>query len=203
MLGRIFLTILKLFLLLVVTAMIKFQIPELKYDFGKKEPVNIQSAEDLSAERFGRSAFVSVRGKADFTKAASFSKHGVRFTYFLLEEYGPKLVVRTHEVVNEEWAKIDFHVGRLRPYHRMPFSRSVREGFRKLFDVGISENAFFLARDDVPHPNGWSIGAVSFAGVLWCILFYFFFAHRRILATKGKATTRSITRRLTGKHVQP
>jgi len=186
LLGRIFLTILKLFLLLVVTAMIKFQIPELKYDFGKKEPVNIQSADELSAERFGRSTFVSVRGKADFTKAASFAKHGVRYTYFLLEEYGAKLVVRTHEAVTEEWEKIDFHVGRLRPYHRMPFSRSVRAGFRRLFDVGIPEDAFFLARDDVPHPNGWSIGAVSFASILWCILFYFFFVHRRILAVRNK-----------------
>jgi hypothetical protein len=186
MLGRIFLTVVKIFLLLVVTAMIKFQIPELQYDFGKKEPVNIQSTDELSSELFGRSTFVSVRGKADFTKAASFSKHGVRFTYFLLEEYGNKLVVRTHEEVNEEWKKIDFHIGRLRPYHRMPFSRSVRAGFRKLFDVGIPEDAFFLARDDVPHPNGWSIGAVSFAGVLWCILFYFFFVHRRILAARIK-----------------
>jgi len=186
MLGRIFLTILKLFLLLVVTAMIKFQIPELRYDFGKKEPVNIQSAEDLKTERFGKSTFVSVRGKADFTEAATFAKHGVKYTYFLLEEYGPKLVVRTHEAVNEEWAKIDFHVGRLRPYHRMPFSRSVRAGFDKLFSVSIPENALFLARDDVPCPNGWNLGAVSFASILWCILFYFFFVHRRVLAASVK-----------------
>ncbi len=186
LLGRIFLTLLKLFLLLVVTAMIKFQIPELQYDFGEKEPVNIQSADELSLERFGRSTFASIRGKADFAKAARFAKHGVSYTYFLLEEFGTKLVVRTPEAVSEEWAKIDFHIGRLRPYHRMPFSRSVRAGFRKHFDVGIPEDAFFLARDDTPRPNGWSIGAVSFASVLWCILVYFFFIHRRIFAAKAR-----------------
>lgn len=186
LIGRIFLIILKLFLLLVVTAMIKFQIPELKYDFGKKEPERIKSVDELSLERFPISTFVSVNGKPDFTKAVIFSKHGVTFTYFLLKEYDAKIVVRTSEEVNEDWEKIDTHLGRLRPYHRMPFSRSVRAGFRTSRDVGIPENAFFLARDDVPKSNGWNIGAVSFAGVLWCILFYFFFVHRRILAVKGK-----------------
>jgi hypothetical protein len=184
LLGRIFLTFLKLFLLLVVTAMIKFQIPELQYDFGERKPVNVQSPDELSLERFGRSTFASVRGKADFNKAASFAKHGVRYTYFLLEEYGTKLVVRTPEAVSEEWEKIDFHVGRLRPYHRMPFSRSIRAGFRKLFDIGIPEDAFFLARDDAPRPNGWSVGAVIFASVLWCVLAYFFFVHGLIFSAK-------------------
>jgi hypothetical protein len=184
-LGRIVLTLIKLFLLLVVTAMIKFQIPELRYDFGSKEPVHIQSADELSIERFGRSTFASVRGKSDFTRAATFSKYGVRYTYFLLHEYGEKLVVRTLEDVSEEWAGIDFHVGRLRPYNRMPFSRSVRAGFRKIHDVGIPEDAFFLARDDAPRPNGWSIGAVSFASILWCVLVYFFFVHGRLFARKS------------------
>lgn len=186
LLGRIFLTFIKIFLLLVVTAMIKFQIPELKYDFGKKEPVNIQSADELSAERFGRSTFVSVRGKADFTKAAIFSKHGVTFTYFLLKGYDAKLVVRTSEQVNENWTKIDTHLGRLCLFHRMPFSRSVRAGLRDTRKVSIPENAFFLARDDVPKPNAWNVGAVCFASILWCILFYFFFVHRRIFAVKSK-----------------
>lgn len=182
---RIFLTILKIFLLLVVTAMVKFQIPELRYDLGKKEIVHIKSLEDLSIERFRRSTFASVHGKADFTKAATFAKHGVRYTYFLLNEYGSRLVVRTPETVNEEWEGIDSHIGRLRPYHRMPFSRSVRAGFRKLFEVGIPEDAFFLARDDVPRPNGWSIGAVVFAGILWCVLVYFFFVRGRFSMSLG------------------
>jgi hypothetical protein len=99
-----------------------------------------------------------------------------------LKEYGTMLVVRTSEKVSEDWEKIDTHLGRLRPYHRMPFSRSVRAGFRDTVGVSIPENAFFLARDDVPKLNGWNIGAVSFASILWCILFYFFFVRRRILA---------------------
>lgn len=193
LLGRIILTCIKLFLLLVVTAMIKFQIPELRYDFGTKEPISIKSPEELSTARSPRSVFASVRGKADFTKAATFSKYGVRYTYFLLTEYGDKLIVRTLEEVGEDWAQIDFHVGRLRPFNRMPFSRSVRAGFRKHHDVGIPENAFFLARDDAPIPNGWSIGAVIFASVLWCVLVYFFFIHCRIFTNHGTRRQRTVT----------
>lgn len=185
MLGRIFLILLKLFLLAVVTLMIKLQIPELRYDFGTKEPVSIETLDELSAARSPRAMFASVRGKADLTKAATFSKYGVRYTYFLLNEYGDKLVVRTLEEVNEDWVDIDFHVGRLRPFNRMPFSRSVRAGFRAHHDIGIGEDAFFLARDDVPRPNAWSIGAVIFASVLWCVLVYFFFVHRRIFTRQG------------------
>lgn len=154
--------------------MIGFQVPELRYDFGSKEPVRIQSVDELSAVRFPASTFASVHGKPDFSKAATFSMHGVTFTYFLLKEYDARLVVRTPETVNEDWEKIDSHLGRLRPYHRMPFSRSVRAGFRDSLDVSIPEDAFFLARDDVPKPNGWNIGAVTFAAILWCVLAYFF-----------------------------
>lgn len=166
--------------------MIKFQIPELRYDFGSKEPIQISSVSELSIEHLPRSTFASIRGKADLTRAATFAKHGVRYTYFLLDEYGAKLVVRTAEDVNVEWEEIDFHIGRLRPYRRMPFSRSVRAGFRKLFDVGIPEDAFFLARDDAPRPSGWTIAAVTFAGILWCVLAYFFFIHRRVVTARSR-----------------
>ena len=183
---RILLTFLKLFLLLVVSAMIMFQIPELRYDFGTKTPVKIQSAEELSLGRFERSTFASVKGKPDFSKAAMFSKYGVNYTYFLLEGYGTKLVVRTIETVSEQWDGLDWHVGRLRPYRRMPFSRRVRAGFRKHLNLGIPEDALFLARDDVPLPNGWSIGGVIFASVLWCILAYCFFIHARFRSKRDK-----------------
>lgn len=183
-LGRIVLTGIKLFLMIVVTMYFKFLIPELRYDFGPKEPIKIESLEQLAAARSPRDVFASVRGKADFTKAAMFSKHGVRYTYFLLEEYGPRLVVRTPEEVSEEWTDIEFHVGRLRPYKRMPFDRSIRIGFREKLDVGIPEDSFFLGRDDVPRAGGWSIGALVFASVLWCVLFYFFFVHGRIIAVR-------------------
>jgi hypothetical protein len=183
--GRILLTIVKVFLIVVVTAMIRFQIPELRYDLGPREPVSIVSPNDLSPERFAQSTFASVRGRPDLTKAAKFAMHGVPFTYFLLEEYGTKLVVRAPEEIDEQWVQIDRHLGRLRPYRRMPFSRSVRAGFRKHFDIGIPANAMFLARDDVPRPSGWSIGAVIFASVLWCVLVYFFFIHRRLFPKRA------------------
>lgn len=176
---KVFLTFLKILLLLFLALMVKFQIPELRYDLGTKEMVHIKSLEGLSRESFQRSTFVSIRGKADFTKAATFAKYGVPYTYFLLDEHGSKLVVRTPEKLTEEWAEIDVHIGRLRPFHRMPFSRSVRAGFQNLFDVDIPEDAFFLARDDVPRASGWSIGAVAFAGILWCLLVYLFFIRGR------------------------
>jgi hypothetical protein len=190
-LGRTVLTCIKLFLMIVVTAYFKFLIPELRYDFGPKEPIKIESLEDLSAARSPRAVFASVRGKADFTKAATFAKHGVRYTYFLLAEYGPRLVVRTPEEVSEEWTDIEFHVGRLRPYKRMPFDRSVSAGFRTHHNIDIPEDAFFLGRDDVPRPSGWLIGALVFSIVLWCVLFYFFFVHGRIVAARRRKATRS------------
>ncbi|MHC4166986.1 MAG: hypothetical protein ACYSWQ_08515 [Planctomycetota bacterium] len=187
-LGRIVLTCIKLFLMIVVTMYFKFLIPELRYDFGPKEPVKIESLEQLAAARSPRAVFASVRGKADFTKAVVLAKHGVRYTYFLLEEYGPMLVVRTPEEVSEQWTDIEFHVGRLRHYKRMPFDRTVSAGFRTRRDITIPEDAFFLGRDDAPRPGGWSVGALIFSSVLWCVLFYFFFVHGRIVAVrKGRS----------------
>jgi len=171
---------LKLFLLAVVTMMVRLQIPELRYDFGSREPVEVSSPNDLSMERFAQPTFVAVAGKPDLTKAAVYATHGVPFTYFLLHGYGTKLVVRAPEKVDKEWAEIGIHLGRLRPYHRMPFSRSVRAGFQQIFDVSIPDDAFFLARDDTPRPSGWTIGAEIFAIVLWCLLAYFFFIHARV-----------------------
>lgn len=182
--GRVVLTGIKLFLIIVVSSYFMFLIPELRYDFGPKEPIRIESLEQLEAARSPRAVFALVRGKADFSRAATFSKHGVRYTYFLLEEYGPRLVVRTAEKVSEEWEDIEFHVGRLRPYERMPFDRSVRAGFREKLGVGIPEGSFFLGRDDVPRAGGWSVGALIFASVLWVVLFYFFFVHNRIVAAR-------------------
>jgi len=183
---RILLVVLKLFLLAVVAMMIRLQVPELRYDLGTREPVEIASVNDLSAERFPQPAFAAIQGKPDLTKAAVYASHGVPFTYFLLEGYGARLVVRAPEQVDQEWADINIHLGRLRPYHRMPFSRSVHAGFHQLFDIRIPDDAFFLARDDVPRASGWTLGAVIFAGVLWCVLAYFFFIHRlSIRARRG------------------
>ena len=183
-LKRIPLLILKLLLLLVVTMMIKFQLPEYRYDFKSGEPLEIDSVNDLSIERIAPQTFAAVRGKANFERAATYATHGVPFTYFLLEEYGEKLVVRAPELVGKDWTDVNLHVGRLRPYHRMPFSRSVRSGFHQLFGITIPADAYFLARDDVPKANGWSIGALIFASILWCVLVYFFFIHRWTLGRR-------------------
>lgn len=172
---RVSLLLLKVFLLLVVTMMVRVQIPELRYDLGTREPVVIESAEELSVERFSQATFAAVQGEPNLERAARYATHAVPFTYFLLDGYGSKLVVRSAEPVDETWSDVRRHLGRLRPYHRMPFSRTVRAGFRSLFGVDIPDDALFLARDDVPRANGWSIGAVIFAGVLWCVLAYFFF----------------------------
>jgi len=193
LLGRAILTFIKIFLLLVVTMMVRFQIPELRYDLGSKEPVQVTSPNDLSIERFAQPTFASVHGTIDPNRAATFAMHGVRFTYFLLEDYGPKLVVRTPEQIDEEWTQIDRHLGRLKPYRRMPFSRSVRAGFRKNFDIGIPEDALFLGREDVPRFSGWSVGATIFAGVLWCVLAYFFFLHGPLRKRAARNAETSVT----------
>ena len=177
---RIGLWVLKIFLLLVATMMIRFQIPELRYDFGTHVPVDINSVNQLNPAQFSQATFAAVEGTADLTKAATYASHGVPFTYFLLNGYDSKIVVRSPELVDEEWADIAVHMGRLRPYRRMPFSRTVRVGFQQLFGVEIPGDAFFLARDDVPRPNGWSIGALAFASILWCTLAYFFFVRSRL-----------------------
>lgn len=189
---RISLLILKIFVLLVVTMMIRLQMPELRYDFGAREPLRIESAQDLPGDLPRSGVFVSVRGTADFSNAATYASHGVPYTYFLLEEYGPRLVVRSPELVDETWKDINAHIGRLRPYHGMPFSRSVRSGFQSLFGVTIADNAFSLARDDVPQPNGWSIGALVFASILWGVLAYFFFV--RPLTGRRKTQSASASR---------
>lgn len=186
MLKTIFFTVLKLFLMVVVTAMVLFQIPELRYDFGSKTPVQIASQEQLALLNINRSTFASIEGTVNFDRAATFAMHGVRYTYFQLNEYGSKLVVRTYEPIDENWAHIDTHVGRLKPYHQMPFSRSVRAGFRQHFDVTIPDDAYFLGRDDIPKFNGWSIGATIFAVVLWCVLVYFFFIRKQGLRPFGE-----------------
>lgn len=189
---RVLLIPLKLFVLAVVAMMIRLQLPELRYDLGTREPVEVASANDLSMERFAQPTFVAVKGKPDLAKAAVYATHGVPFTYFLLDGYGARLVVRAPEKVDRGWADVHVHLGRLRPYHRMPFSRSVRAGFQQLFDVSIPDDAFFLARDDAPRPSGWTIGAAIFAGILWCALAYFFFIQRHMARAAGKCQVSSL-----------
>lgn len=185
-----FFTVIKVFLLVVVTAMVFFQIPELRYDFGSKEPVVIDSPEQLKELNIDRSTFVSIHGTINFDRAATFATHGLKYTYFMLNDYDAMLIVRTYETVDESWAEIDRYIGRLQPYDQMAFSRSVRAGFKTNFDVMIADKAYVLGRDDVPAVSGWSVGATIFAVILWCILVYFFFIRKGGLspiAVKPKA----------------
>ena len=179
LLIKIFLTIIKVFLMIVVTAMVLFQIPEFRYDFGPQTPVQIESPEQLESLDVQESTFASIKGTINLDRAATFSTHGLTYTYFMLTEYGNSLIVRTYERVDEGWTDIDRHVGRLKPYEQMPFSRSVRAGFKTNFDVMLADKAYFLGRDDVPHVGGWSVGGMIFAVVLWCVLVYLFFIRRR------------------------
>ena len=50
----------------------------------RKPSCSVKLLEGL-LERFSRSTFASVKGKGDFSTAATFSKYGVNYTYFLLE----------------------------------------------------------------------------------------------------------------------
>ena len=176
---RFWLTLLKLILLAFVTWMIRLQIPELRYDLGTKTPVRIAGPADLAAQPGDRPTFAAVEGKVDFDKAFVHNTHGVTNAYFLIEGYDNVLVVRSYEKVTDDWRKLDRHVGRLKTYHRMPFSRTIRTIFRDRFKVEVPPEAWFLARDDVPRPSAWQIGAVIFATALWCVLLYFFFIRRK------------------------
>lgn len=178
--------IVKLFVMFIVTLMPLVLVPEFRYDMGPKTPVDVKTPDKLSPERYSVSTFATVHGKGDFDKAFVYSRYGVPYTYFLLEGYGPTLVVRTAEKVDDDWKQIDRHVGRLRRYRRMPFSRTVRAVFMDRFDVEIPSNALFLARDDVPRLSAWQVAAAIFATLLWLILAYMFFVRGLVRRLRGK-----------------
>jgi hypothetical protein len=188
-LKRIALFLVKVFVMVIVTVMATVLIPEFRYDLGPKTPVDVAAPRDLSPERFATSTFATVHGKGDFDKAFVHAKYGVPYTYFLLDDYGPALVVRTAEEVTDDWEKLDRHVGRLRKYRRMPFSRTVRAVFKDRFKVDIPANALFLARDDVPRLSGWQVAAAIFACVLWFLLAYLFFIRGFVRRGKANAST--------------
>lgn len=173
------LTALKIVGLVFVGGMIWVQIPELRYDLGRRRPVEITSPGGLSTERFGHATFVSIRGKPNFDRAFVYRRYGLSYTYFNLDPYGAGLVVRTYDRVTDEWKNLNRFLGRLRPFARQPFSYRIRQIYREKFQVEIPGDAFFLALDDVPRASGWQFGAMTFAGVLWVAMFYLFFLYRR------------------------
>ena len=183
---RLGLLVLKVLVLIVVAITGLNQLPELRYDLGPKQPITINGLEDLAAGRFQQSTFVAVQGSPDFAKAFTYSRYGLTFTYFNIKPYGLNIVVRTYNQVTEEWTKLDRFLGRLRPFEKQPFSYHVRDIYRERMQVEISEDAYFLALDDVPEPSGWQFGAVGFAGLLWLVMFYLFFLHRGY-GSKGRS----------------
>jgi hypothetical protein len=177
--GRFWLTLLKLAALAFVALMVLIQIPELRYDFGPKTPVEITGEQELAPGRFQSPTFVSIGGEADFDHAFVYRRYGLQYTYFLIRPYGIRLVARTYERVDDDWKNITRFLGKLRPFRRQPFSYRIRDIYRERFDIRIPEGAYFLALYDVPKPSGWQIGAVIFSGLLWIFMVYMFFFFRR------------------------
>jgi len=170
--------LLKLGVLVFVSAMIAVQVPELMYDLGPDRPFPIGNPEDLSTKRFPSATFVSVSGKPDFRNAFIYRRYGLSYTYFTLQPYGLRLIVRTHSRVTDEWKALERFLGKLRPFRRQPFHYRIRDIYQEKFQVTIPEDAFFLALDDVPRINGWQVGALAFGSLLWFVMFYVFFLYR-------------------------
>lgn len=173
------LSLLKIFLLVFVAIMIVVQIPELRYDLGTKQPVNIENLEQLDPQRLAHTVFASLAGSPNFERAFIYQRYGLPHTFFVVEPYNMRLVVRTYEKVEEEWKDMRRFVGRLRPFDSQPFSYAIRKIFEEQFQEQVPENAYFLSLYDVPSLNGWQIWAVSFASILWGVMFFFFFFFRR------------------------
>ncbi len=169
------LTILKVAALAFVALMIAAQVPEILYDLQPLEPVAVTGPEDLTRDRFGGNTFVAVQGTPNFDHAFVYERYGLRYTYFNLDPYGLRLVVRTYEQVSDDWKNLRRFVGRLRPFEGQPFSYSIRHIYKDRRGVDIPEDAFFLALDDVPGLSGWQVGASVFGAVLWIVMFYLFF----------------------------
>jgi len=176
---KLLLFLAKVVFLTFVASMIVVQVPELEYDLGDRTPVTINGPEELSSSRFPHAVFAAVKGTADFQHAFVYSRYGLSYTYFNLETYGARLVVRTYEHVNEQWKEIELFLGKLRPFKSQPFHYKIRDIYKESFGVDIPEDAFFLGLDDVPEVSGWQVGAVLFASILWVVLFYMFFLFRR------------------------
>ena len=84
-------------------------------------------------------------------------------------------MVRTYEPVTDEWKDLNRFLGKLRPFNHQPFHYKIRDIYKEKFDIKVPDNAFFLGLDDVPKISGWQVGAVTFAFVLWLVMFYMFY----------------------------
>jgi hypothetical protein len=173
--GWFWLTLLKVGALVFVGMMIAIQVPEIRYDLQPQKPVPVRKPEELTHERFPRATFVAVHGTPNFEKAFIYERYGLSYTYFNIEPYGLRLVVRTYEQVTDDWKQLDRFLGKLRPFEGQPFSYSIRHIYADRMEIEVPEDAFFLALDDVPELSGWQVGAAILATLIWLVMFYFFF----------------------------
>jgi len=178
-LKSVALTALKLACLAFVGLMGLTQVPELRYDFGSRQPVLVAGLADLDPQRVRGPTFAAVDGTPDFTHAFVYQRYGLDHTYFTVEPYGLRLVVRTYGKVSDEWKDLRRFLGRLQPFASQPFSYRIREIYRERMGLEVPEDAFFLALDDVPRPSGWQLGALGLSGILWLVMLYLFFLRRR------------------------
>lgn len=176
---RFWLTVLKVVALVYVAGLMLLQVPELRYDLGRQRPVPIETPEDLRRGNFGHSTFVRVAGTPDFSHSFRYSRYGLYFTYFNVEEFGMRLLVKTFDRPNEDWRHLDHFLGRLSSFERHHFSRRISSVYQEEFGVSVPRGAYVLALDDVPELSGWQVGGMALMGVLWVVMFYFFFLWRR------------------------
>ena len=178
-LKTIALWVVKIAALAFVAGMLIVQAPSLRYGMGPKTPLLIDRPEQLDPAKITRATFVSVGGELDFSQGFTYTRYGIAYTYFNIKPYNERLVVRTTEKVTDEWKNIKRIVGKLRRFRDQPFSYHIRDIYYDKFKTRIPADAFFLAMDDVPRVSGWQIGAISFAAILWLVMFYFFFFFKR------------------------
>ena len=179
LIKKYLLILLKVSALGFIGAMIAVQVPELLYDLGSNAPVSISGPEALTKTRFPSTTFVSIKGKPGFEQAFIYKRYGLSYTYFNIEPYGMRLVVRTYEKVTDEWKTLKQFLGKLQSFERQPFHYKIRDIYKEKFQADVPENAFFLALDDVPRLSGWQVAAIIFASLLWLLMFYMFFFFRR------------------------
>ena len=170
---------LKILVLVLVAGMLYVLWPEMIYNLGPKTPLLIENPAQLDENKITSSTFVSIAGKPDFSMGFIYKRYGLSHTYFNMEPYGLKLVVRTYDAVDDDWKQLKRVVGRLRPFSQQPFSYHIRDIYRDRFKVEIPRDAYFLALDNVPKLTGWLIAAFSFASLMWLVMFYFFFFYQR------------------------
>ncbi len=177
--GRIFITTAKVLLLAFVLVMVYIQLPELAYDIFSGDPIEIRSPDQLNEDRIGGAAFATVHGTPSVENAFVFERYGISFTYFTLEPYGVRMIVRTYDEFTQEMRNRTEFTGKLRPFDQQPFSYSIEDILMDNFGVEVPEHSFFLGLGDVPAIGGWQIGSFIFACLLFGVLFYFFFFFRR------------------------